>query len=478
MSLVERGPRRAVVLRALAAAAFALFASSSSAGTVEIPPIDAPVGSGAPGVVSAPGAAVLAPSYSASPVLAAPIAAAAPAAVLAAPVASAAVPLAAPAAALAPGAAPISVPVLPAARSAAVFGKRVRSPAADAVAPASPVAAPESGEQGWSRSSALFDLSAVRADDSVPAVRAGLPENLVGKVLLRLRRAGAAGEAGPGSIPGMAAVEWAGATGRGNSGETTNVRIGGKPWYLKRLGASPDEVIAALPAETRAGNEAGVAAVLRADPLLSRSFAVAPRVSVFRDGKDVYVLSEGLPAVDDGESRRRDLSPVQRADVAIAQLVLGLGDMHGANVLPLGGGRFALIDFEKLSRAPLEKATPREIDEQVMLKNFSLVDRLGANDPALYRERFSRWLADYRAGGRERIDAALAGEGWSSPQRETYLAAVDRNADTYLERLEPYLQYANDWHQRILKASADAARAPPPKKGFLGGLLGGGKDGR
>ena len=155
--------------------------------------------------------------------------------------------------------------------------------------------------------------------------------------------------------------------------------------------------------------------------------------------------------------------------------------MHGADVLPFGGGRFGLIDFERLSRAPLEKATPREIDEQVMLKNFPLVDRLSANDPALYRDRFLKWKAEYDGGGRARMDAALAGEGWSRPQRDVYLAAVDRNAATYLERLEPYLLYANGWHERIRKAQAEAARseaAPGPRSGILGSFFGGGKSGR
>ncbi|MDE2510377.1 MAG: hypothetical protein KGL74_04585 [Elusimicrobia bacterium] len=484
MSLVERGPRRALLYRALAAAALlSLAAGTPFAGTVELPPIDAPVGSGAASAASAPGAAALVPLYSAPAVPGSPAAVAAPqavlvpasAAVLAPPVASPAAVLAAPAAVLIPRAAPISGPSV-SGRSSASFGRRARAPASESAAPDS---TPAAGEAAWARSSELFDLSAVRAGDAVPPDEAGLPSNAAGKVLAGLRRAGAEGKTGPGAIPGMARIEWAGATGRGNSGETTNVRIDGKPWFLKRLGSSPDAVIAATPAETRAANEAGFAAVLRADPQLSRSFSVAPRVSVFRDGKDVFVLSEGLPSIGDGESRRQELSPEQRADAAIVQLVLGMGDMHGADVLPLGGGRFGLIDFEKLSRAPLEKATPREIDEQVMLKNFPLVDRLSVNDPVLYRGRFARWKAGYDAGGRARMDSLLAGQGWSRAQREVYLAAVDRNADTFLERLEPYLQYANGWHRRILDARAEAARRESaPRRGFFGSLLGGGKSGR
>ncbi|MFI5346297.1 MAG: hypothetical protein ACHQ51_07980 [Elusimicrobiota bacterium] len=485
MSPVGRFRRRALLLRPFAiAAAFSLFAVSSFAGVVEIPVLDAPVGSGAPSAASAPGAASLAPtlSVSAAPVgaaaLQAPPAAVAvplPVAVLAPPAASAAAPLAAPAAALVVAqAAP-----LPVSRAPGSFGKRVSPPASDAVASGA-AAARETGEQGWAQSSALFDLSAVHTDAAAsPAVTAGLPENLVGKTLKRLRLSGARGDPGPGSIPGMSRVEWAGAASHGNSGETAKVLVGGKPWYLKRLGSSPDPVIGATPVETRAGNEAGMAAVLRSDRQLSRSFSVSPRVSVFRDGEAVFVLSEGLPSVGDGESRRQELSAEQRADAAIVQLVLGQGDMHGANILPLGGGHFGLIDFEKLSRAPLETATPRQIDEQVMIKNFPLVDRLSANDPALYRARFQSWKDDYDAGGRARMDAALAGAGWSRPQREVYLTAVDRNAETYLERLQPYLDYANGWHKRILEARAEAARREAaPRPGFFGSLFGGGGKGR
>ncbi|MDE2491009.1 MAG: hypothetical protein KGM24_09175, partial [Elusimicrobia bacterium] len=315
------------------------------------------------------------------------------------------------------------------------------------------------------------DLAAERGGDAVVPAESALPAGPAGKVLLRLRRAGESGAAGPGAIPGMARVEWAGRTGRGYSGETAKVLIGGRTWYLKKLGPSPDPVIDATPPETRARNEEGFAAVLRGDPLLSRSFAVAPRVSVFRDGRDVYVLSEGLPAVGDGESARRELTPVQRADASIIQLVLGLGDMHGADVLELGGGRFGLVDFEKLSREPLAKAAPREVDEQVLLKSFPLVDRLSFNDPAVYRARFAEWRRAYEGGGRARMDRELAGVGWTPAQRETYLAAVDRNAATYEERLEPYLEYANGWHHRIREARAEAARAPP-RKGLVDRLLG------
>lgn len=476
MNVDGRDLRRAGLLRAIAiAAALSLFQGPLFAAPVDVPRIDAPVGSGSVQAAPSAGAgvlsqALLSPSV---PGLSAAPAALPPAAVLAPP--------AAPAAVLAPAAVPAAVLAAPALRSGASaapssgerlpggFGRRVQPPARDE---------PAAGEQAWSQSSALFDLSSERADDAAVPAASGLPENAAGKVLAKLRRAGENG-GGPGAIPGMARVEWAGPTGRGYSGESTKVRIDGKLWFMKKLGSSPDAVIDATPPETRARNEAGLAAVLRGDPLLSRSFSVAPRVSVFRDGKDVFVLSEGLPAVGDGESRRQELSADQRADAAIIQLVLGLGDMHGADVLPLAGGGFGLVDFEKLSRAPLEKATPREIDEQVMLKNYPLVDRLSANDPALYRGRFENWRRDYGAGGRARMDAALAEAGWSRPQREVYLAAVDRNAETYLERLEPYLEYANGWHRRILEARAEAARRKPePSRGFLGGLFGRGKNER
>jgi hypothetical protein len=460
----------------LAAAAAVFLAAGAFAAPVEVPVIDAPVGTGSVGAAPAAGGAALAPVL-AAPLPSAPATGLAPAPVLApaalspeaaAPVAAAAAPVPAAAVRAAPGA--FGRRAAPSAPGG--FGRRTAPPGA-ASAPQAPAAGPRADEADWARGSALFDLAASRGDDlPAAAPAAGIPAGPTGRVLTALRRAGARGEAGPGRIPGMAGATWEGGTGRGYSGETSRLSIGGKPWYLKRLGRSPDPVIDATPPETRARNETGAAAVLRADPLLSRSFEVSPRVEVFRDGDGVYVLSEGLPAVGDGESARRDLTPTQRADAAIAQLVLGLGDMHGADVLPLGGRRFGLIDFEKLSRAPLETATPQEIDSEVMLKNFPLVDRVSFNDPAVYAARFREWLADYRAGGRARMDGALAGAGWSRAERETYLAAVDRNARTFDARLEPYLSYANGFYERMLKARADAARAPPPKKGLFGGLFG------
>lgn len=462
-------------------AALSVFSGSLFAAPVEVPRVEAPVGSGVSAAPSV-GAAVLAPALSA-PVVpglsaalpALPLAAAAAAPLAAAPAAV----VAAPAAAAAPAPALAAVAASPVAGSTirpgssvpqaaervpGVFGRRQEAPRDNAPS--------VTGEQEWTQSSALFDLSASRADNAVPDARTGLPPNNAGKLLLRLRGAAERGEEGPAAIPGMSRVEWTGLAGHGASGETTNILIGGKPWYLKRLGPSPDAVINATPPETRARNEVGMAAVLRGDPQLSGSFSVSPRVSVFRDGDHVYVLSEGLPTLGDGESRRQELSPAQRADSAIIQLVLGVGDMHGGDVLPLGGGRFGLVDFEKLSRAPLGKATPREIDEQIMLKNFPLVDRLSRNEPAVYRARFERWRKDYVDGGRARMDKTLAAAGWSRPQREVYLAAVDRNAETYLDRLEPYLEYGNGWFDRVTKARAEAARPKPEaKKGFLGGFF-------
>jgi hypothetical protein len=446
---------------AVLAAALVLGAGPLAAAPVEVPRLDAPAGSA--GADAAPGASVgslLAPTLSAPGLSAAPLPALPPSAL---PSATPATP-AAPAAAASPAAVAPSPAALPAARPG-VFGRRA-SPPAESV--------PTGGTEGdWARSAVLFDLSAAPGAEAPIAVPAELPQTPVGKVLARLRRAGATGLAGPGRIPGMAAVEWGGGAGRGHSGETAKLRIGGQPWYLKKLGPSPDPVIDATPPETRARNEAGLAAALREDPLLSKSFSVSPEVGVFRDGPDVFVLTRGLPSVGDGESRRQELSPVQRADAAIIQLVLGLGDMHGGDVLPLGGGRFGLIDFEKLSRAPLQKETLHEIDNQVMLKNFPLVDRLSVNDPAVYRARFAAWKTDYDAGGRARLDRALDGAGWTRPQREAYLAAVDRNAETFLDRLQPYLDYANGWHKRVQEARAEAARRQAaPKKGFFDALLG------
>jgi hypothetical protein len=470
------------------AAALGLWAAASFAQPVEVPVISVPVGTGISGSISAAGASVVA-----SPGLAASMAAApalAPTPALAPAAASAFVPLAAPAAAPALAAPAAAVPAAAAAPMAARAVARGPLGAAEAVgAPgAAPVfgrreSAPAAGESAdaandadWSRGAALFDLGAASKDGVSASATAGLPNNTTGKVLARLRAAGEKGLNAPGAIPGMAAVEWAGQVGGGYSAETEKVLIGGRPWFLKRLMASPDEVINALPRETRARNEVGFAAVLRGDPLLAESFKVAPSVSAFRDGSQVYVLSQGLPDVGDGESRRLELTPVQRADASIVQLVLGLGDMHGANVLPLAGGGFGLIDFEKLSRAPLEKATFHEIEDQVFMKNFPLVDRLSFNDPGVYRARFEVWRRSYEAGGRARMNRALAAAAWSRAERETYLAAVDRNAATYWERLEPYLNYASDWNARIKKARADEARAKAvEQKGFWSGLFGSGR---
>ncbi len=441
----SRPPRRALLVWPCALA----LTSAAVAGPVEVPPVDAPLN--AP--IEALGTASLAPA----PTLSAPAPAAAPAAALLSPAALAvAAPLAAPATSEGQDAPRFFA--MPAGRP--VFGRRGAAPTAAAPS--------DSGEDAWSQASELFDAaSAARA--------AGLPDTPSGRTLARLRRAAATSTAGPAAIPGMAQARWDGPAGGGRSGETSKLLIGGKTWFLKRLGRSPDPGIDSTPVEQRALNEVGLALALRRDAQLSSSFAVSPRVFAFRDGKDVYVLSEGLPAVGDGDSRRHDLSPQQRADAAILQLALGLGDMHGADVLPLGAGRYGLIDFEKLAPEPLAPATAHEIDDQIMLKNFPLVDRLSDNDPAVYRARFDSWRSDYEAGGRARLDSALAEAGWPRARRESYLAAVDRNLQTYWERLQPYLDYANDWHRRILAARAQAERAPPKRKGLLNGLFGSGR---
>jgi hypothetical protein len=475
-------PRRPLTPRAAAvAAALWLFAGTAFAQVVEVPRIDATIGSGSVGAAPSAAAPIVAPSLSA---VASPSIAPSAAPIAAAPVLAPALSISAagaipalPAAAAAPqpvAAAPALAGAPALAASGGGFGKRVTPPGAPGAA-ATPVqpSAGESlgGESEWANSSALFDLSADRGAGPVsPAISAGLPGNPAGQVLGRLRRAAKNGQSGPGQVPGMERVEWAGLARHGNSGETTQLSIDGKTWWMKRIGNSTDKDLQAIPRETRASNEAGVAAVLRSDPQLSRSFSVTPRVSTFRDGDHVYVLTEGLPTIGNGESQRQDLTPVQRADAAIIQLILGLGDMHGGDVLPLGGGRFGLIDFEKLSRAPMRKATPQEIDNEVMFKNFPLVDRLSDNDPAVYQRRFKEWMDDYRNGGRARMDRELAGQGWSRAQRQVYLETVDKNAETYLDRLQPYLDYANERYRIMLKARAEAARPPPQKekKGLFG----------
>lgn len=457
--------RRPLAARSAAfAAAVLLSAGPLRAGVVEVPSIDAYVGSGVSGAISGAGA----------PVLAAPVLA--PGALAPSVALPLAAPSPAPAAVLS---APAAVPGVP--RVAPVFGRRVSPPdaaaplpsAAAALQPPGPpeeAAAGDQGDAAWARSSSMFDLSAEVSGDAAVTVPEGLPRNNAGKMLARLRKAGELGRAGL-SIPGLERARWVERVG-GYSGETEKILIDGKPWFLKRLSSSPDPVINETPRATRALNEAGFAAVLRGDPQLAGSFAVSPQVRIFRDGRDVFVLTEGLATDGDGQSRRQELSADQRTDAAIIQLALGMGDMHGGDVLPLGGGRYGLIDFEKLSHEPLTKAAARQIDDEVMLKNFPLVDRLSRNDPALYRARFEQWRAAYAAGGRARIDAALARSGWTPEQRRRYLAAVDTNIETYFERLEPYLKYANDWHEKIRANQAAAARAPPKKKSFLGGLFG------
>jgi len=453
-------PARPRTPRAAAfAAALCLLAGTVLAQVVEVPRIDAPVGSGVQAAPSAAGvgvsiqspslAVVAAPSIVPS---AAPLAAA-PALAPALAVSAAGIP-ALPAAAAAPQ--PVAAaPALSGARAvpaaAGGFGKRVTPPGTPAAEPAA--AQPASEEQGggetdWAKSAALFDLRADGGGEEVaPAVRAGLPGNPAGQVLGRLRRAAVNGQPGPGQVPGMARVQWAGLARHGNSGQTVELSIDGKTWWMKRIGLSTDDELQAIPVETRASNEAGFAAVLRADPQLSRSYSVTPRVSTFRDGRQVYVLTEGLPTIGNGESQRQELTPVQRADAAIIQLVLGMGDMHGGDVLPLGGGRYGLIDFEKLSRSPLAKVkSEAQVELEVMYKNFPLVDRISANDPAVYHRRFKEWKDDYDHGGRARMDRELAGQGWSRAERQVYLAAVDKNVETYLDRLQPYLdQHGYEW---------------------------------
>ncbi|MFI5360726.1 MAG: hypothetical protein ACHQ49_02050 [Elusimicrobiota bacterium] len=442
----------------LLAAALLSLGSPLLAGPTAVPHIDADVGSGQS---LAPLAPAVVPT-ALSPVIAAPgLLGAGP---VAAPVPFQSVFPAAPAAAAAPVAA-----ASPASAPRAVSEELTRS-LEGAGGEQAAEASSGAGERESMRAEALFDLAASREDDSMAVP----PSRPLRDSLVRLRAAGERGLPGPGSIPGIARVSWVDSSAHGYSGESAKVAIAGQVWHLKRLGHSPDKEIDATPRETRARNEVGLAAVLRADPQLSGSFRVAPLVSVFRDGRDVFVLSEGLPSIGDGESRRRPLSPAQRADASIIQLVLGLGDMHGGDVLPLAEGEFGLVDFEKLSRAPLSMATPHEIDTQVMLKDFPLVDRHSDNDAEVYRARFDRWKRDYQDGGRERMDRALAAQGWSRGARAAYLAAVDRNLETYLERLAPYLKYANDWHRRIEASRAEAARkAAAPKKKFLGGLFGG-----
>jgi hypothetical protein len=462
--------RRRVRLAWALAAALLARAAPLAAAPVDAPTIEAPVVPAAPAGLAA---AAVVPSLSALSCPLLPPALAAPTTLADAPVAAAlsAAPLppAAAAAAAAPDWTP-AAPFAPAQTPGAVFGRRAAAPAPT---PAPGVAA-AAGEAAWTRSAQLFDLSSERAAaDAVPV--GGAQPSATTATLERLRRVKASGRPGPWAIPGLERVARLDRT-DGRSGETVKVLIAGEPWYLKRLDASADPQISALPRETRALNEAGLAAALRSDPLLASSFAVSPRVAIFRDGREVYVLSQGLPSIGDGESRRHDLTPRQRADAAIIQLVLGLGDMHGADVLPLGGGRFGLIDFEKLAREPLAAPSPRQIDEEVLLKSFPLVDRLADNDPALYRARFEEWRGLYDGGGRARIDRALADEGWPPDERRAYLAAVDRNAQTYLERLQPYLDYANEWHRRVVAARAAAARSRPKEpEGFWSRWFGSGR---
>jgi hypothetical protein len=338
--------------------------------------------------------------------------------------------------------------------------------------------------------SALFDLAApanAASGGAVAAVgagfgspsRSGLRPNEgtpTRAVIGKLARGAVVQGRGPAAIPDIETIAFDGFASNGNSGETTKVRIRGEQWFLKRIGDSPDPEIAKMTRETRAFNEAGAAAMLRSDPVLSRSYSVSEKVSVFRDGEHIFVLTKGIDVAGDLDSKRRELSPVERADAAIAQLVLGLGDMHGANVLPKNGGGHGLIDFEKLSRRPLETATPQEIDTQVMIKNYPLVDRLTPNDPAVYRARFEAWKSDYESGGRERMTRALRASGWSARDAERYLLSVDKNVASYWTRLSPYLDYANGWYERIQRARAEQARKQAEKpKGFFESLFGGRK---
>ena len=425
----------------------------------------------------------------------------------------------------APAAGPAAAPALPAASAPKTFGRRLPAPsAADPKSnPAAPT--PAVGSKEFQRSlervgagsakslelsgreqstpanaieagvvsAALFDLAAVvpavSADAGVvpgglgaaptPAQRglqpfAGNPNRVVIEKL-RSGRVVSGRERGPASIAGIETIEFAGTPGSGNSGETIRVSIAGEPWFLKRIGDSPDAEIAAMTAETRAMNEVGVSAMLRVDPLLSRSYSVSEKVLVFRDGKHVFVLSKSVDPSPEQPSGRKELSPAQRADASIVQLVLGLSDLHASNVLLQSGGGAAIIDFEKLSRSPMGTASAQQIDTEVMIKNFPLVDRLSQNDPDLYRARFEEWKRDYDAGGRDRMDSALRESGWSASDRAAYLSAVDRNAASYLERLQPYLEYANGWHRTIQANKAEAAqRQAEAPKGFFANLFGGG----
>ena len=46
---------------------------------------------------------------------------------------------------------------------------------------------------------------------------------------------------------------------------------------------------------------------------------------------------------------------------------------------------------------------------------------------------------------------------------------MDGNLETYFERLKPYLDYANEAYERMVRMRAEAA---PAKKGFFSGLFG------
>jgi tRNA A-37 threonylcarbamoyl transferase component Bud32 len=286
-----------------------------------------------------------------------------------------------------------------------------------------------------------------------------------------------------GKIPGLETAKFKGSTENGVSGDTVQIEIGGKPWFLKRvskeIGAQGDQAIRAMSPQTRALNEAGMARVMRSNPVLSQSFKVTEQAHIFESGGHTFVLTKGVDAAPTMKTASKGMTPVERADASIAQLILGLGDMNRGNVLKGRDGKHALIDFEKISREPQTKANLQRIDQEIMLKNFPLVDRLKANDPAVYRQRFETFKMDYQRGGRARMEAALAESGWTKADRMAYLATVDKNIASYQANLAPYLEYANGWAKKIAEAKAEKARqaqieAAKPK-GFFSGLFGGSK---
>lgn len=269
----------------------------------------------------------------------------------------------------------------------------------------------------------------------------------------------------------------------GIAGDAVRVRVGGEVWYLKRVSKQLSELADAqlrvLSPTERAANEIGMREIVRR--YFGESFGVAEEAIVFKSQNDTFVLTKGIDAkpARDAQGRTlppgRKMSPVQRADYSILRLIFRTEDMHKENILFDAKGKPYLIDFEKVLVQPIRESLAAEaaavspgkpvspevlarrrqhlfekmVDQEVVAKNYPMVDRTARNDLAPYLERVKPWDRRFNSQApdamrfREEFRQTLRESGWSDGRIDTYFAAIRQNLRDYPDYMGAYVRKAN-----------------------------------